>query len=145
MKDDAVAKRPAAKVVMKRPAKVAKKPSGASTCKNDDDDHDDITIELNPESAGKVLRDRVKAAKFKNMWDALPEPVKEAYNAAGRYRDGSARDRQSLIVNNMFKKKGNKYISMHDSPEFTQKLKQYEDKYNDESNEGLSALLHICV
>ena len=130
--------------VATKPASNLKRPSSAIADNDDNDDGDDDNMNLEPQPGQKILRDRIKAAKMKSIWDLLPTAVQDAYTSAGKFKDGSARDRQSLIVNNLWKKKNGKYIMQDEHPSFQQNLEKYKNKYKDEANEGLP-IYDLCT
>lgn len=91
------AKASGGKVVLKRPSaatptrKVQKKPAASRRDHANDHDDDDAgghdeDDDDNDQNDTKVLRDRLKSRRFHQVWDSVPEYVKEAYTQAGPHK-----------------------------------------------------------
>ncbi len=118
-----------AKATMKRPAAA------------DVDVEVDAVVHEEAQSSGEgslqlEMRDRIKARKFKELWDVLPDSVKLEFDQAGRCRDGTGRQRQTELVNNFIQRKGNKLVTMEHLPEFRELIERYKEKYVDEGTRG---------
>ena len=59
--------------------------------------------------ATKVVRDRVKAQKFYEVFDTLPLPIRDMYQATSSLGRGMKRERQTEIINAALKKVNGRY------------------------------------
>ncbi len=60
-------------------------------------------------SLDQLLRDRVKARKFHELFDSLPSHIQQCFKEAGKER-GCKRDRQTEVINACFEKHGTQLI-----------------------------------
>ena len=103
----------------------------------DEEQEDDETSDES--SVDEVLRDRIKARKFRSIWATLDDQIRKAYtNAKGSGR-GDARDVQTKIINQVIRKnnKGN-YVVDDAAPILKEIQQRSKEKYYDSMHEGVA-------
>ena len=116
--------------VMKKPASnqivLAKRP-------RDDDGSDDSS----DSEKDLELRDRIKARKFRSIWNTLEPSTRVAYSEAKGSGRGDSRELCSKIVNSTVERTdGGKLVINENNPILKEIKQRYTDKYMDDKQGG---------